>query len=87
MGLIRILAIVFLIILVFRLLARFVFPWLLRSFISKTQRDFEQKRQDLHDQQHPQRPEGEVTIKTTSKKKQNKGNDDDSEYVDFEEVD
>jgi len=86
MGLLRTLAIIFIIILVFRVLSRFVFPWLLKSFVNKAQRDFEQKRQDIDDQ-HSQRPEGEVTIKTKPKKGQNRSKDDDGDYVDYEEVD
>ncbi len=67
-----------------RLLIRFVFPWLVRFFLRKRMTAFHQG--SVH--QNEARKEGDVSIKTNAKRKQDhndgKGLGD---YVNFEEVD
>lgn len=75
--------------------ARFVFPFLLKYFIGKAQKDFD-NRENGYEQQH-RKKEGEVSIDYVPKKNKNKAPkggsaygrkdmDDKGEYVDFEEM-
>ena len=81
MFLLRFLFWFFLILYIMRILGRYLFPFLLKRYISKKQQNFHQKfsREDIEE-------EGKVTINKQSKKKQKKS-DDVGEYVDFEEID
>jgi len=86
MGLLKTLLIIVLIYYLFRLTARFVFPFLLKYFIGKTQRDFDNW-ENGYEQRH-RKKEGEVSIDYVSRKDKNKKDmGDEGEYVDFEEVD
>ncbi|MDA3818990.1 MAG: DUF4834 family protein [Candidatus Delongbacteria bacterium] len=75
-------------ILFFRLLFRFVIPWLLKRKINKMQHQYKQE-QDTRNKQD--KSEGEVTIQNipedrkSGKKKGTKH--DDEEYSDYEEID
>ena len=80
-GLIKTLAILFLIYYSFKIIARYVLP----IFIKRTMNKMEDKFKAQQEAQQPQGRVGETTIDkapdTNSKKK-----DDSSEYIDFEEV-
>ena len=65
-----------------RIISRYLFPWLLKSFVRKQQRKFYD--QQPH-KQAPKRKEGEVHIKSKGQKS-SKNDDDLGDYVDFEEV-
>lgn len=91
MGLLKVLLLIVLIYYLFRLTVRIVFPFLLKYFIGKTQRDFN-NRQNGYEQRH-RKKDGEISIDyvpkkdkktTTSGGKETNGQ---GEYVDFEEVD
>ena len=90
MGLLKILLIIVFIYYLFRLTARFVFPFLLKYFIGKTQRDFS-NRENGYEKRH-RKKEGEVSIDYIPKKDKKrtdfgvKDTDDQGDYVDFEEV-
>ena len=79
-GVFRVILIIVLIYYVFKLLGRYVFPYLLRNYINKQQQKYNQYQQ----QNEPQRKEGEVYIK--KKPKSDSKDLDDGEYVDYEEV-
>ncbi|PCJ82448.1 MAG: DUF4834 domain-containing protein [Flavobacteriales bacterium] len=85
-NLLRTILIILLIYFVIRLFTRYVMPFLLRMFVNKAQRNFEQKMNEMHGQQE-QRPEGEMRVDYNPNKNQKKKKDDDGEYVDYEEVD
>lgn len=80
-GLFRVILIIVLIYYVFKLLGRYVFPYLLKNYINKQQQKYGQYQQ----QDEPQHKEGEVYIKKNPNKGKQKDIDD-GEYVDYEEV-
>jgi len=81
----KVLWIILLIYLLFRLLTRTLFPFLARNYVKKAQEKFYQQNPDI-DPEEAKKREGEVKIKsrpqTSSHKKDELG-----DYVDFEEVD
>lgn len=86
MGLLKTLLIIALVYYLFRLTTRFIFPFLLKYFIGKTQRDF--GNWENGDEQQHKKKEGEISIDYVSRKDKNKKDkSDEGEYVDFEEVD
>ena len=70
MGLLKTLLIIAVIYYLFRLTARFVFPFLLKYFIGKAQKGFD-NRENGYAQQH-RKKEGEVSIDYNPKKDKNK---------------
>ena len=81
-GLIKTLAILFIIYYSFKIIARYVLPIFIRRTINKMEDKFKAQQES----QQPQGKVGETTIekapRTTSKRKNDRG-----EYIDFEEVD
>ena len=80
-GFLRTLVIIAVIYFGFRVIVRYIFP----KIIDKGMKNMQQKMREQQQQQHPKRPEGEVTIETPRTNKRN--TPDNGEYVDFEEVD
>ena len=80
-GFLRTLVIIAVIYFGFRFIVRYIFP----KIIDKGMKNMQQKMREQQQQQQPKRPEGEVTIETPRTNKRN--TPDNSEYVDFEEVD
>lgn len=80
-GFLRTLVIIAVIYFGFRFIVRYLFP----KIIDKGMKNMQQKMQEQQRQQHPKRPEGEVTVE--SRRSSNRNNQDNGEYVDFEEVD
>jgi len=90
MQLLRTIAIIFIIIYGFRLLSRYVFPWLLKRWINKKMGQFQnqtnaQFREQQKAQQFAKEHEGEVKIKTRGTKTK-PDTDDIGDFVDYEEV-
>lgn len=91
MQLLRTIAIIFIVIYGFRLLAKYVFPFLLKRWLNKKMGQFQnQANSQFQEQQKAQQfakeHEGEVKIK--SKSNNNKPESDGlGEFVDYEEVD
>ena len=85
-----ILLIIVLLYYLFRLAVRYIFPFLVKYFIGKSQRD-DNTRENRYEQRH-RRKEGEVNIdyKPEEDKKKSgsgrKNKDDSGEYVDYEEL-
>jgi len=81
-GLLKTLAILFIIYYSFKIIARYVLPIFIRRTINKMEDKFKAQQES----QQPQGKVGETTIekapRTTSKRKNDRG-----EYIDFEEVD
>jgi len=92
MGLIRFLAIALIIYSVFRLLMRYVFPWLAKYVLRKASQQMQdQMNQQRNGNREPKAEKiydkGNVEIRKTSKTLGNKTSSaSDDEYVDFEEV-
>tara|TARA_B100001094_G_scaffold206554_1_gene200419 strand:+ start:805 stop:1062 length:258 start_codon:yes stop_codon:yes gene_type:complete len=82
-GLFRFLFWFFLISYILRILARYIFPILLKRYINKKKSQFNQQ---FNQQDSTLEKEGKVSVKTKPKKSKN-DTDDMGEYVDFEEVD
>jgi hypothetical protein len=82
MNLIRTVLILLVIYFLFKVIARVILPLLVKNFVEKKSREF----QDRFNQHH-KKPEGEITIETKDSKKNKKHKDDDpGEYVDYEEI-
>jgi hypothetical protein len=79
MALIRFIFIVFIIYLVFKVLSKYVLPFLVRKSVKNFQEKFYQQNPNVR-----RKEEGEVTIQQDKKTKEKSG--DIGEYVDFEEV-
>lgn len=81
-GLLKTLAILFIIYYSFKIIARYVLPIFIRRTINKMEDKFKAQQES----QQPQGKVGETTIdkapRTTSKRKKDSG-----EYIDFEEMD
>ncbi len=69
----------------FRLVVRYVVPWMIARFMKKQQDKFNQMG-GFNNPNHNQPKEGDVNIKTTQTHKSKK-DDGFGEYVDFEDVD
>ena len=82
-GLFRFLFWFFLISYILRILARYIFPILLKRYINKKKSQFNQQ---FNQQDSTLEKEGKVSVKTKPKKSKDDTNDM-GEYVDFEEVD
>ncbi len=88
-GFIRTIAIILLVYYGFKLLSRYVFPFLLKRWMEKKMGQFQnQSGQQFNStdqaKQFAKEHEGEVKVKTTKSSKSSTLND--GEYVDFEEV-
>lgn len=84
-GFARFFFIVIIIYVIFRLLIRYVFPFIVKRYLKRFQNNFYEQNPHLKNQQ--QKKEGEVNIEhDPSKNSKKKGNDDIGEYVDYEEV-
>lgn len=85
-GFIRTVIIIMLIWYAFRLIGRYVLPWLMKKGVQKMQNNMEEKFRNASDQNRPQQPEGNVSVEKKGNKSQSAMKDDVGEYVDFEEV-
>ena len=81
----KVLWIILLIYLFFRLLTRTLFPFLVRNYVKKAQEKFYQQNPNI-DPEEAKKHEGEVKVKSRPKNEHNK-KDELGDYVDFEEVD
>jgi hypothetical protein len=84
MGLLRTILILLAIYFLFRFIMRVILPLLLKNYIEKKQKEFFGQ----HQQQHfDKKEEGKITVKKTPSSKGKKSHDDDEgEYVDYEEI-
>jgi len=83
--LVRIILIFIIIYYAFRLIGRYLFPYLLKNQVEKMQKKQKQTQQDFVNKQRSE--EGKVTINhKTGEKGKNKDNPPDGEYVDYEEI-
>lgn len=70
---------------VYYLLSKYIFPYLIKYFLKKTQERFNQFRQDQ--QPEDQRKEGEIKVDyVPPESKKHKFNPDQTEDVDYEEI-
>jgi len=81
----KVLWIILLIYLFFRLLTRTLFPFLARNYVKKAQEKFYQQNPNINPEE-AKRQEGEVKVKSRPQKTTAK-KDELGDYVDFEEVD
>lgn len=84
-ALLRFLFIVVLLYYGFKLVIRYVAPWLLSQFMKKQQDKFNQMN-GFANSDYSKKKEGEIHIKTKPSKEDKEGNDF-GEYIDFEDVD
>lgn len=81
---VRLILWIIIIYIVYRVLVRYIFPFLVRYFIKNSQEKFYRENPNIR-----RKKEGEVSIDYSPKKNNNKDNltDDIGEYVDYEEED
>ena len=68
----------------FRLVGRYIFPWLLKRFMKNIQNKYQQNAEDTST---PKKQKGDININHIPKSKEKKDDDDFGEYVDFEDID
>ena len=85
MGLLKFLAVVFLVILAIRLIGRLILPLLGKYAIQKVNKTM-QERMETQSKGNKIYEDGDVTIRRKKEDKNTSGNRDD-EYVDFQEID
>jgi hypothetical protein len=84
-ALFRIILIFVIVYYVFKLLGRYLFPYMVKNQVEKMQEKQARSHRDYANQRKAQ--EGKVTIDyNTKKNKQKRDNDQPGEYVDYEEV-
>ena len=81
MGLLRTLLIILVVYYGLKLVARYVFPYLLKRAVSKVQKNMNSQ----HTQQEDKSKVGQTTV--NYKPKTSSGNSKPGEYIDFEEID
>ncbi len=79
-GVLRIIFWIIVVSFIIRLIARMALPYVMK----KAQENMQQRMRDMHQQQRPQRPEGDVSIHSASKNASHKSQE--GEYVDFVEI-
>jgi len=84
MALLRLIFILIIVYMVYRLLVRYIIPFLLKAFIKKSQDRFYQQNPDLR-KNHPKK-EGEVSVDYVPEKRNTKAGIDEDDYIDYEEV-
>lgn len=67
----------------FRLLGRFLFPWLIKKYMKKFEKNF--YKQNSHINQQKNTKEGKISIDYSESNENKDKYDDIGEYVDFEE--
>jgi hypothetical protein len=85
MGLLRFAVIAFAIYLIFRLIARFVLPFLAKYFVKKATQNMQERVKTKSEGEKIYQDE-KVIIRKTNQKKTNEPKSNDDEFVDFEEV-
>lgn len=83
-GIFRLIIIFFLIYFVFATLTRYVFPMLLRNYLQNFSKRFNAENPDLYQQQD--RKEGEVKINNIPDTPVKRKQEQDDDYIDFEEI-
>ncbi len=86
----KFLIIIILLYVFFRLLGRYILPWLVKRYVKKAQKDFFQRNPGAEPEykDRQKRKEGEVNVKSGPHSAKKGSNDDKlGDYVDFEEVD
>ncbi len=78
----RTLLIIIIVLWIGRIIARFVFPMIMKGMVNKAQKNMQERMQQ---EQKSQRKKDEVTIEQEEKKRR-KTSKDNGEYIDFEEV-
>jgi hypothetical protein len=84
-GVFRVLFIIIIVYYIFRLLVRFVFPFILKNYLKKAQRKFYDANPHL-DPEPDKQNEGEIKVKSKSQQDTKSKDQDFGEYVDYEEI-
>ena len=85
-ALLNFIFIIIVIYLVFRLLGRYVLPYLVKRYVNKAKKNFYEKQQANRDNDYDKSKEGEVNIKYKKNQKSKSSKDELGDYIDFEEV-
>jgi len=80
----KLLLIIILVYLFFRILVRYILPWMVRRYIKKAREKF--YRQNPHFDHHEQKKEGEMTISIKRTKHSKPDTDKIGDYTDYEEI-
>ena len=80
----RVLLIIFFIYLFFRILVRYILPWLVLRYVNKSKEEFYRDNPQYSERQQKKEGEMTISIKRTSQGKPN--SDKIGDYTDFEEI-
>jgi hypothetical protein len=84
-GVFRVLFILIIAYYIFRLLVRYVFPFILKNYLKKAQKKFYEANPHL-DPEPEKQNEGEVKVKSKTQQNSKSKENDFGEYVDYEEI-
>lgn len=86
-GLIKTIFIIVVVWYTFKLIGKFLMPWLLKKGMAKVQNNMESKFRQAAEQSRPQRPDGNISVDDEGNSSRKINTDNVGEYVEFEEVD
>lgn len=85
--LIRVALILLLIYILVKLFTRYVFPYIIKRFIRKTQEKYQRERDSYYEERSGKKKEGEIHVNYVPDDYNQKNKDDLGEYIDYEELD
>jgi len=86
MNFIKFLFFIGIIYLILRFIGRYVFPFLIKRFVNKAQKNFYSQQQAHNNNSQQDQKEGEVNIKYNKQNQSKSDKDKLGDYVDFEEI-
>ena len=84
MALLRLVVIMIIVYMIYRLLVRYIIPFLFKAYIKKSQDKFYQQNPNLR--KDSLKNEGEVSVDYVPEKRNRKSDVNDDDYIDYEEV-
>lgn len=85
-GALRVLIIIVLLYYLFKILVRYLFPYLVKTFLNRAQKQFYEQNPHLDPEQKSNQKEGEIKVNKKAGKSPEKGDSEFGEYVDYEEI-
>ena len=87
MGLLRTIIIIIIVYYVFKFIMRLLAPIMARKMMEKASENFEKQFNNPYYKERPKTKEGEIYIEKKPNEQKKSSNNDEGEFVDFEEVD
>ena len=84
MALFRLIVIMIIVYMIYRLLVRYIIPFLFKAYIKKSQDKFYQQNPNLR--KDPLKKKGEVSVDFIPEKRNRKSDVNEDDYIDYEEI-